>query len=87
MQIGYIIVNARSMIQDRILLSFQDNSCLNSNIHGDEQVGVVPLHCPFSWQVLVLSPTSWYPILQVYVAIDAGVNPDTTTRPFDGSFK
>ena len=29
------------------------------------QVGSLPLHVPLNWQVLVDSPSSWYPVLQV----------------------
>ena len=37
--------------------------------------------------ILELSPSIRYPKLQVYVAVEAGVLPDCTTRPFDGSVK
>ena len=47
----------------------------------------MPLHCPFSWQVLGLSPTSRYPVLQVYFAVKGGLDPDSATWPFAGPVK
>ena len=37
--------------------------------------------------IIELSPSSRYPKLQVYVAVEPGVLPDCTTWPFDGSVK
>ena len=51
------------------------------------QVGMVPLHCRLSWQVLELSPISRYPLLQVYFAMEDRVNPDSVTWPFAGPVK
>ena len=45
-------------------------------------LGSVPFHTPSGWQVLTLSPSSAYPLLHEYLALDPGVNVSAYPPPF-----
>ena len=49
------------------------------------QIGSFPDHSPPSWHILFSSPSSLYPSMQLYVALDPGFIPSSCTLPLEGA--